>query len=257
MNMRPSRVLAKLRAGQPAYSVKMNLADPRVVEIASLCGFDCVWLDMEHVPNTMQDIENQVRAAKMHNVDTIVRVERGCYSDLIRPLEMDAAAIMVPHIMSLDDARRVARATKFHPIGLRPIDGGNSDGSYCMIDTVQYMAQANRERFTCIQIEDVEPMAQLDEIAQVAGIDMLFFGPGDFSQSIGAPAQWDDPRIDQARRAVAAAARKHGKFAGTVGSPATLAGLLDMGYQFINLGADVLGLTTYFSQLVSATKKGT
>jgi len=56
--MRPSRVLAKLRAGKPVFSTKCNLADPRAVEIASLFGFDCIWLCREHVPNTLVVCEN-------------------------------------------------------------------------------------------------------------------------------------------------------------------------------------------------------
>jgi len=87
MKMRPSRVLAKLRAGKVVSCVKSNLSDPRVIEIAALSGFDCVWVCMEHVPNTLHDVENQIRAAKMFDVDTVVRVPRGSYSDLIRPLE--------------------------------------------------------------------------------------------------------------------------------------------------------------------------
>ena len=75
--MRPSRVLQKLRAGQVANCIKMSLADPRAAEIAALCGFDCIWLDMEHVPTNLIDMENQVRAAKAYNVDTLVRVARG------------------------------------------------------------------------------------------------------------------------------------------------------------------------------------
>ncbi len=68
------------------------------------------------------------RAAKVFDVDAIVRVPRGSYSDMIRPLELDAAGIMVPHVMSAEDARQVVRWTRFAPVGLRPLDGGNADG---------------------------------------------------------------------------------------------------------------------------------
>ncbi|MDP7162792.1 MAG: aldolase/citrate lyase family protein, partial [Phycisphaerae bacterium] len=81
--MRPSRVLAKMRAGKVATCVKLNLTDPRIAEIAARCGYDCIWLDMEHVPNTLHDVENHIRAAKMHDVDTLVRVKRGNYSNMI------------------------------------------------------------------------------------------------------------------------------------------------------------------------------
>jgi 4-hydroxy-2-oxoheptanedioate aldolase len=242
MRMRPSRVLRKLRAGEVASCVKINLADPRAAEIAALCGVDCVWLDHEHVPNDRSVTENQIRAAKIHDVDAMVRVSRGSYSDLIHPLEMDAAGIMVPHLMSLEDARRVVWQTRFHPVGRRPVDGGNADGAYCMIPAQDYFEQANRERFVIVQIEDPEPMPELEQIAQLDGIDMLFFGPADFSQGIGDPNNFDNPRIADTRRQIAEAARGHGKFAGTVASCETLAATVALGYRFVSVGADVVGL---------------
>lgn len=246
MQMRPSRVLKKLRSGGVASCTKINLSDPRAVEIAAMAGFDCVWLDMEHVPNTLEAIENGVRATKMYDVDALVRVPRGSYSDLIYPLEMDAAGIMVPHLMNLEEAREVVRRTRFHPIGRRPIDGGNADGAYCQIPPAQYASQANEQRFVIVQIEDPEPLDELDEIAQVEGIDMILFGPGDFSHGIGALGQWDDPRIGEARRRVAEAAVRHGKFAGTICAPEKLGDMIELGYRFLSIGADVIALVDYF-----------
>lgn len=249
--MRPSRVLAKLRAGAAVSCFKLNLADARAVEIAAMSGFDCIWLDQEHVPNDLAVIERGIYAAKSQDVDVLVRVARGSYSDYIRPLEMDAAGIMVPHIMSLADAQNVVRMTRFHPIGRRPVDGGNADGAYGGVDFLEYLKQANQQRFVVVQIEDPEPLAELEAIAAVPGIDMLFFGPGDFSQGIGAPGQWDHPLLLETRRRVAAVAVAHGKFAGTVASPANFRELLDMGYRFLNMGADVVGLSNYCKSLVA------
>ena len=64
MNMRPSRVLRKLHEGKVATCVKLNLLDPRVAEIAAMCGVDCIWIDMEHVPTDYATVENMVRAAR-------------------------------------------------------------------------------------------------------------------------------------------------------------------------------------------------
>lgn len=253
--MRPSRVLARLRAGEVVSCIKLNLADPRVAEIAGACQFDCIWNDLEHVANDLDAIANQIRAAKMFDLDTIVRVPRGSYSDLIRPLEMDAAGIMVPHVMSAADAREVARRTKFYPIGRRPIDGGNSDGSYCMIPVREYIEQANRERFVIVQIEDPEPMDELEAIAQVEGIDMLFFGPGDFSHGIGDPGNLANPRVEDACRRVAEVACRHGKFAGTVGTVQTMPALVEMGYRFLNIGADVIALSNAFREIAAAFER--
>lgn len=245
MEMRQSRVLDRLRAGETVLSFKTNLADARASEIAARCGFDCVWTDVEHVPNDWTVIEQQVWATKAYDVDLLVRVARGSYSDYVRPLELDASGIMVPHLMSAEDARQVVRMTRFHPIGRRPVDGGNADGAYCGIDFNEYLRQANDQRFIILQIEDPEPLEELDEIAAVEGYDMLLFGPGDFSHGIGKPGQWDAPEIADARRRVAEAALAHGKFAGTVGGPDNLAELVEMGYRFVNVGADVIALMAY------------
>lgn len=252
MHMRRSRVLARLRAGEVACCTKINTADPRVVEIAAMSGVDSVWLCMEHVPNTLHDIENQVRAAKAYDVDAIVRVARGGYSELVRPLEMDAAGIMVPHVMGEADAKLVARQTRFYPTGRRPLDGGNADGAYCAVAGDDYLAESNRDRLIIVQIEDPEAVDEIDGIAAVEGIDMLFFGPGDFSHSIGVPYQMTHPRVLEARRLVAETARKHGKFAGTVASVANKQELIDIGYQFLNIGADVCILAEGFATTASA-----
>lgn len=248
--MRPSRVLAKLRKGEMVVCAGMNLGSPRAVEIAARCGYDCVWLGMEHVPNTLHDIEEQIRAAKMYDVDSIVRVPRGSYSDFIRPLELDASGIMVPHVMSAADAREIVRRVRFYPLGRRPIDGGNADAAYGMIPVADYIKQANEQRFVSIQIEDPEPIDELDEIAAVEGIDILFFGPVDFSHGIGKPDQLDHPEVVEAMRLVAQAAQKHGKFAGTPAGVIDIEEQIGMGYQFLLFGADVVGLSQYFRDML-------
>ena len=192
-SMRPSRVLKKLRAGEPAKMMKINISDTRVIEIAARYGFDCLWIGMEHIGNDWSVIEKQVLAAKAYDVDVLCRVARGSYSDYVRPLELDATGIMVPHVMSAEDAASVVRMTKFPPVGKRAVDGGNADGAYCNVPFLEYLEQANKERFVVLQIEDPEAVEELDEIAAVPGYDMLLFGAGDYSVAIGKPGQVDDP----------------------------------------------------------------
>ena len=126
--MIPSRVLKKLRSGKPAICTKTNLMDCRAIDIMGLVGFDCVWTCCEHIPNDWYTIENQIRTCKMHGMDCLVRVAKGSYRDYVRPLEADAAGIMVPHLMSAEEAHEVVRMTRFKPVGRRPVDGGKSDG---------------------------------------------------------------------------------------------------------------------------------
>ncbi|HBF15670.1 MAG TPA: aldolase [Clostridiales bacterium] len=239
-----------MRAGGVALSTKCNLADPREAEIAAACGFDCVWIDLEHVPASIGTVSEFVRAAKIYDCDILTRVSRGSYSDMIRPLEADSTGIMVPHLMSLEDARRVVYYTKFHPVGRRPVDGGNADAGFVCADMEDYIRTANRERFVIVQIEDPEPLAELEDICALPGIDMIFFGPADFSQGIGKPFCFHAPELTETRRRIAETARRHGKFAGTVGSVGDFADLAAMGYQFINIGADVVALHEYNKRII-------
>lgn len=244
--MRNSRVLKIMREGGVAISTKCNFADPREAEIAAACGFDCIWIDLEHVPASITTVGDFVRAAKIYDCDILTRVSRGSYSDIIRPLEADSTGVMIPHLMSLEDARQVVYYSKFHPIGRRPVDGGNTDAGYVCNDMDAYIKQANEERFVVVQIEDPEPLKDLEEICALPGIDMIFFGPADFTQGIGKPFQFNCKEVTDTRRLVAETARKHGKFAGTVGSIGNFAELIELGYQFVNVGADVVALHEYF-----------
>ena len=241
MEMRKSRVLRQMRNGKVAFSMKLNLSDPRNAELAAMCGFDCLWLDLEHVPNNISSIEEAVRAAKIYDVDVLTRTSKGRYNDLIHPLEADSTGIMVPHLMSYAEAKEIVYYTKFHPIGRRPVDGGNADGKFCLVDPEVYFKQANEERFVVVQIEDPEPMEELEEICALPGIDMIFFGPGDFSHSIGDPCNFANPEIARVRKLVVETAHKYGKFAGTVSVPSMKA-CFEMGYDLVNCGADVTAI---------------
>ncbi len=237
--MRKSRCLKIMREGGVALSTKCNLADPRACEIAAASGFDCVWIDLEHTPNSISCVEEFARAAKLYDTDLLTRIERGSYSDIIRPLESDSTGIMVPHLMNLEEAKEIVYYSKFHPIGRRPVDGGNADNCFGLGDMAEYTKTANEERFTVVQIEDPEPLSELEEICALPGIDMIFFGPADFTQGIGKPFAFNDPYVEETRALVAKTARKYGKFAGTVGGIGNFSHLVELGYNFINVDADV------------------
>lgn len=250
-----SPMIEKLRRDELVISTKLNIADPIIAELAAYAGFDCIWMDMEHCAVDYKEISTAMYAAKARGTEVLVRTPRGAYSNLIRPLEMDATAIMIPHVMNKADAEQVAYYTKFYPLGRRPIDGGNGDAMYCLMDTPEYMRYSNEQKLTIIQIEDIEGYEAIEEIASVPGIDMLFFGPADFAHSLGTLCDLSDPRVEEARKKVAETARRHGKLAGTVGSIANLKTLYDMGYRFVNIGADVVGLGQYYQNLSNQIKE--
>src|ERR1700750_2805559 len=235
MKTRRSRVLEKIRRGEFPSMIKLNLSDPRVTEIAGLVGADSVWLCNEHVPNDWLGMENQIRAARIHDVDTIVRVGRGSSSDYIKPLEADATGIIVPHVGSADEARQIVDWVRCYPVGKRALDGGNVDGQFCLVPMDEYLRHTNTERIVVLQIESPEALENVEEIAAVPGFDMFLFGPGDFSHLIGKAGQIGAPEVVAARKRVAAAAQKHGKHLMVPGMIAPRAELEAKGWRVFNL----------------------
>lgn len=257
MNLRPSRVLSLLRQGQLATTFKVNLNDPRVIEIAGLAGADAVWVCGEHVPNDWSNLEHQIRAARVHNMDSLVRVAKGSYSDYVRPLEADATGLIVPHVASADEARQIVEWTRFHPIGKRAIDGGNTDGRYCFTPLADYLRHSNEERVLILQIESPEGLANVEAIAAVPGFNGFMFGPADFSHRIGKAGQIDAPEVVAARKRVATVARKHGKFVMSSGLFAPFETLVEEGHNVFNVGADVLALGPYAKQRLELVRTST
>ena len=252
VKMRPSRVLRRIRAGNVARVLKVNTPDATVAEVFAQSQPDAIWLCMEHVGCTYAQVEHQIRAAKIYDVDTLLRVPRGSYSDYIRGFELDAAGLIVPHVMGVEDATAVRDMTKFAPLGRRALDGGNADTQFARVGLHDYMRQSNEERFVCHQIEDPEAVAQIEAIAAIDGVDCLFFGPGDYSVALGIPGQMDHPDVDQARRTIAEVARKAGKIAATVCAPDQVRDYVDMGYNLLSVGADVIALAQYADKAMAA-----
>lgn len=257
MKLRHSRVLKEVREGLVARTAKINLSDPRVIELCGLAGYSAAWLCLEHVPNDWRDVEHCVRAAKIHDLDVIVRVSRGSYSDYIRPFECDATGVMIPHVESAAQAREIVDFCRFRPIGRRALDGGNVDGAFCQAPLQEYLDHANRERFLILQIESPEALENVEEIAAVPGYEFLLFGAGDYAHRIDKAGQYSCAEVESARLRVEAAALAHGKRCMAVGLVLGADALKERGYSVINIASDVKGLGDYLSgQLSSFEQKG-
>ncbi len=244
--MHRSIVLDKLRRDEPVWCAKTNLTDPSVIEIMGHLGVHCVWLCMEHGPLDLQVLQHQIRTAKMGGMDAMVRVAKGSYSDFIRPFEMDATGIMVPHCMSGAEAAEIVKTTRFQPLGMRPLDGGNADGPYCMRPVKEYLSFSNEQRFVLVQIEDKEAVDCMEDIVATDGIDVIFLGPGDLSHSYGVPGEYDHPLVLEAIDKLAALCAKHKRWWGMPCPPEKAPELIAKGARFLAAGSDVTQLAAGF-----------
>lgn len=252
--MRTSRILRETGQGRLSACLKINITHPHIVELAGLSGASAVWLCQEHVPNDWSSLEHCIRAAKIHDMDTIVRISKGSYSDYVKPFEADATAIMVPHVESASEARRIVDLCRFYPQGKRPLDGGNVDGGFCQIPMDEYLAFSNREKLIIIQIESPEAVEQIDEIAAVDGYNLLLFGPGDYAHRIGHAGKINHPEVLAAREKVERAAQKNGKGLFAVGVNFTSEDQLRRGYEVSCVGSDVWSLGEGFRQMTSKSR---
>lgn len=219
----------------------MHFYDPSVYELTSLMGFDGIWMDLEHHGTSVETALHLMRAARVGASDVMVRPAKGEFMRLGRMLEGGAQGIMYPRCDSADEAREVVRWSKFAPLGQRGFDGGNPDAPYCSMPVAEYVQKANDETFVVIQIEDQQALAQADAIAAVEGVDVLFFGPSDFTILSGIPGQFDHPLLSEALVKVAEAAKRHGK---AWGMPAFnfdwAKRLLGLGATFLAHGCDIV-----------------
>src|SRR5688572_17212380 len=152
--MRKSRVLEKVRAGQTAVGVALHLTDPAVWEMASLMGFDSIWMDLEHHFTSLETAGNLMRAARVGNADIVARPAKGEYMRMARMLEAGASGIMYPRCDSVDEAREVVKWAKYAPLGKRGFDGANADVPYLMTPMNRYLRDANEQTFIIIQVEE-------------------------------------------------------------------------------------------------------
>jgi 4-hydroxy-2-oxoheptanedioate aldolase len=218
-----------------------QLPSPKVVEmVAHVGGFDAVWLDHEHCGLTVEQLENLTRAGRAAGIDTFVRLAATDYAAVMRPLEAGAGGVMASQVRSAREAADVVRWSKFHPLGQRGIYACGVDGRYGTLPLLDYLAQANANTFVAIQIENAEAVADADAIAAVPGVDLLFVGPADLSQSLGVPGQWDHPRLWQAIERVAETARRHNVAWGILpANPAVARRSVDLGCRLLSIGLDV------------------
>jgi 4-hydroxy-2-oxoheptanedioate aldolase len=156
---------------------------------------------------------------------------------LYRLLEDGAAGLMIPHVSTPEHARELVQAVKFPPLGDRGLDGSGLDGNFYINLPPTYPQDANRETFLVVQIETPLALENVEAIAAVPGVDVLFLGPGDMSLRLNCSPSVNDPQMMAAQKKIATAAKKHGKAWGRpVGTGEDAKVVIDLGAQLVAHG---------------------
>jgi 2-keto-3-deoxy-L-rhamnonate aldolase RhmA len=241
MSTVPNHALRQLRAGKLAVGLGVrNARTVDIAQIAKTCGYDWLFIDCEHSSMDL-DTAAQISAASLAvGVTPVVRVPGVEHWHASRILDNGAQGIVVPHVDDAAQAKRVANACRFPPVGHRSMGGGLQQLGFAPMPVGEAARIVNEETLVVVMIESPQGVANCDEIAAVAGIDALLIGTNDLCFEMGIPGQFNDPKVADAYNRVIAACRKHGKFAGMGGmyTAELLERHIRMGVQLILSGSD-------------------
>lgn len=196
------------------YGLFSKTNDPGMVETAGYAGFDFIILDLEHGPNSVESIQNLLRAAQISHILPIVRVKEENPSVIGEVLDIGIAGIQIPQVTNAQTAKKTVKLAKFAPEGERGVCRYVRAAKYSSMDRFEYFKTAN-EALIIIQLEGKEALDNLDEILEVPGIDIVFIGPYDLSQSLGVLGKIDDPIVENKMREIIEKSSVKGVHVGT------------------------------------------
>ncbi|MGQ9616287.1 MAG: HpcH/HpaI aldolase family protein [Spirochaetota bacterium] len=214
-------------------------SDPALIEIMGYAGFDFVIIDLEHGPVSVETSQNLIRAAQIGGLLPIVRVKEGNLSVIKEVLDIGAGGVQVPQVRSQDDAKNAVQAARFAPQGMRGVCRFVRAARYSAEEQFKYFKEAN-EAILIVQVEGKESIECLEEILSVEGIDVVFIGPYDLSQSLGLTGRVDHPEVVKKMREINETCLKKGVVVGTfVDTPEDARRWIDAGIRYISYSVDM------------------
>ena len=243
-----------LAAGGSAIGTFAAINSPDVIELIALAGFDFVIVDCEHGPMNAETSTNLIRTAERYDVTPIARVRENGETIILKHLDVGAHGVQIPQINTAEDAARAVRYAKYHPIGSRGVAMPRASG-YGLFPIMDYLQRENEETMIVAHCENTIGLENLDAIAAVPGIDVIFLGPFDMSQSMGIPGQVTHPRIEAAAERVLALCAKHGKVPGIfVGTAEAAIARRKQGFRYLPIGMECTIIGKAFKDLVEKAK---
>lgn len=244
----------RVRRGERLLGTIVSLDSPEVVEILCSAGFDWLFLEAEHAPQSARSLQRLIMAAR--DVPCVVRLPNQEEIWVKRALDAGAAGILVPQVNTAEQARAIVRYAKYPPQGCRGIGIARANGyGYEVAD---HIAQANDATAVVVQAEHIDAVRNIRDIAAVAGLDAVLVGPYDLSASLYKTGEVHDPEVSAAIDSVAAAAAAQRLSLGIFGvSPAAVQARIDQGFTLIACGMDTLFLGQHARECLAALKQGT
>ena len=231
--MRQNSLLENMKKGIPGLGISFTFPSAHMLEICAYSGFDWALLDCEHGSMSNETIESMVIASEAANIIPIVRPSVAFSTNVGPLLDRGVMGIQYPHISTLDAVNRIIEQTKYPPRGLRGIGSAALRISHFDIGVSrsEYMKWANSNLLICIQIEDQIGLDNIEKIAEIDEVDVIFVGPTDLSISLGyfeRNQEFDNILLQTLENIV-----KLGKIAGCAGNPKFLKEYKNIGVNYL------------------------
>jgi 2-dehydro-3-deoxyglucarate aldolase/4-hydroxy-2-oxoheptanedioate aldolase len=211
-----------------------------VGRIAAEAGAAFAIFDMEHTGWSIESIRMLISTTRSTDMIPYVRVPATEYDFIARVLDVGAMGIMVPMVETAQQAKTIVASAKYPPVGRRGAAFGVAHDDYSGGDIVQKINSANSQIHLIAQIETVDGVRNVEDIAAVDGIDVLWIGHFDLTNSLGIPGQFDHPQFKEALAKVLAACQRHGKVPGFMASDINDGkALIDQGFRMLAYGGDL------------------
>jgi 2-dehydro-3-deoxyglucarate aldolase/4-hydroxy-2-oxoheptanedioate aldolase len=241
------RLRGRLAAGEPTVGIFVGAASPVTAEVCAAARADWVLLDLEHGAGGEEQVGVVVLAAASYGVPTVVRAESAARIRLGRILDLGAAGVMLPRLNTAAEVREALRHLRYPPEGDRGVATYNRACRFGLDPGA--LDRANQEVLAVVQIESARAVEQVEEIAALDRVDVLFVGPRDLSHDLGVPGDLRAPRYLAALDRVRAAAHRFGRGCGLlVPDGAAAAERHAEGWTFVAVGSD----TTLLASAVAA-----
>ena len=252
---------AQLREGVPKIGLFINSHSPTVVEQLAHSGYDWLLVDTQHGPMGNETLSGMLAGISNGGAKSMVRV--GMYSDrpgIQQALDMGSDGILVPYINTAEEARQAVSCARYPTAGTRsvyfPQRSMNPKG------LLGYAGAANDNIIVALQVETADCIKNIDEIAAVKGVDLLFLGQNDLCMSMGLyekykfPEMYTSPELMDATNKLVAAARKNNVILGLFLFGTSRVGeFLEKGFPFISLGNDLHHVLTQAGAYVNDVEK--
>ncbi len=193
-------------------------------------GFDAAFIDFEHGGVSWGELSDITRACELWGMSSVVRVNRLDEAQILRTLDQGASAVMIPHVITVEDAKAAAQACKYPPKGTRGVAG--SRRAYGVTD---YFRKSDDQAQCIALIEDYEAIDNLSELTKVDGIDIFYVAPSDMAASMGHTGDPEHPEVQTALERAINLVIQGGGIAGTLANDSNLDKFISMGVRCVGV----------------------